>query len=226
MSVNFQDGAEQVREVRGALDAAAQFEEHPAVAARHVLHFHAAERREIKHERVEHRRRKDQRQPAGTWPCVGLQAVEDAPGVGGKAVADGEGGEMNPTQQIAHAEMPVFLVKDGEHFLLQRIPRARRLVRHLQHVEPRQHLAKRADAFQAAGGGVIGQATDRATRGAHHVLQAFRVAAEPEEVVGRAAREIRGRALQRRRNRGNRSRRLIHVVGFRQHPDVLAQAAQ
>lgn len=77
-----------------------------------------------------------------------------------------------------------------------------------------------------AGAGVIGESTHGATRGADDVLEAFRVAAEPEEIVRRAAWPIGGGAFDRWLNRRNGLDEDRFVVRYVEDSNILARTAK
>src|SRR6185369_1531796 len=74
-------------EVERAFEAASEIEKAPAVAARHVFHFHSAEGGEIGNKGVDECKRVCERKASGAAAGIALKLIENAPGIRGKTIA-------------------------------------------------------------------------------------------------------------------------------------------
>jgi hypothetical protein len=177
----------------GAFDAAPEVEECPAVAAGHVLHFHATEGGEVEDEGVEGGTGGDERCVAGAGAGIVVEAAEDAPGIGGEAVADAEGCGLDAVEEVANAGVGRGRVEAVEEDVLEPERRGAEGFGRGVGAEAGQEVE---ESGGLVGVGFFGDGIDAGAGEAEEVFEAFGIAAEPKEVLGGAAGEVGGEAFE------------------------------
>ncbi len=200
-------------------------QEAPAVAARHVLHFHAAERREVRDHPVQVREHVVDLDATVPNAEVLLQLVQDARRVDREPIADRcrEPSDFGKRAPQLRTRAPLEQV--AENFLVPLAGRERR--RHLRRqLTQRDHHAQQCGELHRRVARILQRhAHDHAAQQAQDVLRPLGLPPEPEQVVGDTARHVGGSPLlAHRRRRGRQQRHLAHGT-VRQHPRVLAPAA-
>ena len=215
-----------------ALEPAAHVEETPAVAVRHVLGDHAVERGQVLNEPVQEPQRIVGLVPPRELPRLADlgEVAQDAERVVGQPLAHGLGVALHVAEHRREAVLALGVEQDRPELFLHGFaaflhraaaaPRRQVLLRH-QHRDDalgRHEHARRAH--------LTAQADDEAAQQAHGAFRTLRIAAEPEQVVGRAARQIAAAAAQTLTRLTLREQAELLDGLIREHPGVLADVAE
>lgn len=217
--------ADEEEEGVGALKAAAEVKEAPAVAAGHVFHDHTGKGGEAADEAVEEEQGVVEFLEVAFGGEFLLEFGKDAPGVEGEAVADAPSGSPEVGDAADEPGGVVFLEKDVEDFPVVFFEEERGfggLFQNLQRDEKPHEEAGRDRVFE---GEFVGELRNQDAHDADEGLGAFGVTAEPEEVVGNAAGEFcagagGGPGLDAGGEEG-----LVQDGAIREDPGVLTAAA-
>jgi len=184
-------GLDEGGNVGGAFEAATEFEETPAVAAGHVFHGHTGEGGDVENEDVEQFEALRNGNAAGARTSVKLKFAENAPGVGGEAVAQGESEAAEAFADFADGAKAVGLIDKSVNFAFDGGKRVAFTEFGGEKIKVGEEADQRGEIgrFFCAN---FGEAAEDAAEKADGILKPFGVAAEPVEVVGDAAGDFGG----------------------------------
>ena len=192
--------------------------------ARRVLH-HAAERGQIGHHAIQVHQHIVQLNAAVPQPEIVVQLIEHAPRVFRQAIPDRR---RNPPDVVQHAAQPALcpLAEQQRRQLAFEIAQ-----RHLlgqprrEQLHADQHLPQRHELGPVRRRILVGQPGDDAAHETHAVLGAFRMAPEPEQVVGHTAGQVGRPPFVPRRRTARAEQRGGGDRPFGDDPRVFAAAA-
>src|SRR5436190_22823100 len=96
---------------------AAEIKKPPTSSASHIFHFHAVEGGEVEHEVVGEGGGAGDGKAARPRPGIGIEPAQDAPGITGKAIANGGSNQADALEQIAGAQRLILRVEELKHAL-------------------------------------------------------------------------------------------------------------
>ena len=223
-----QGAAQQARGVRGALEPPPEVQKMPLRAANHVLFHQAAERRQHHDGVIDQRQGIGQAFVIGKWAPVKilLQVRDDAPRFEGQVIPHRGRHAVQGAEHGAHAVGGLRVEQDCQQRLRPRSQALRLFPWRRQMAEPprRQGAKQHREGRAGLQPGFVVEPDQQAAQQPHQPLGALAVAADPEQVVSRAAGKIVAAAAQRNRLTGRRQQRQGVRLPLAQHPGILAAA--
>ena len=125
-----------------------------------------------------------------------LQLVQDPPGIDRQPIAHGAGEPPHLVERIAEAGVRALPGDELDRVLFELAQPGVSAELFGKQPQPDEHPQQRRHLSRVVGRVLIGETRDEAAQQSDDVFRAFDVAAEPEEILGDAARQLGGRRVR------------------------------